>query len=64
MMIEPGAREFLLKTLFTNFTPHYVGNYVKLAVDLISTMKQFGESKLTAKMVITLTDPGNELALT
>jgi len=54
-IIEPGARDLLLSAFFTEFKPAYVGNYVKLAVDLIAMMKKFGEARLTAKVVLTIT---------
>lgn len=61
--VDPGARDFLLETFFTQHNPLYIGNYVKLAADLIATMRKFGEEKLTTKVVLSLTDPGHEFAL-
>jgi hypothetical protein len=61
--IEPGARDFLLQQFFEKYKPRYTGNYVKLAADLIATMRKFGESKVTTKVILALTDPGHELAL-
>lgn len=61
--IEPGARDFLLSEFFAKFAPKYTGNYVKLAADLIATMRTFGEERLTTKIVISLTAPGHDFAL-
>ena len=62
-LIEPGARDYLHLTFFTEHKPKYVGNYVKLAVDLIATMKKFNEPRLTTKVVRALTAPGQEFSL-
>lgn len=61
--LDPGARDFLLQQFFEKYKPRYTGNYVKLAADLISTMRKFGEDKVTTKVVLSLTDPEHEFAL-
>lgn len=61
--VDPGARDFLLQTFFTQHNPLYIGNYVKLAADLIGVMRKFGEERLTTKVVLTVTSPGHEFAL-
>ena len=61
--LDAGARDFLLEQFFSRFKPRYTGNYVKLAADLITEMRKVGESKITTKVVLTLTDPGHEFAL-
>lgn len=62
--VDPGAKDFLLETLFTQHAPRYTGNYVKLAADAIATMRKFGEEKLTTKVVVTTFSPDSQFALT
>lgn len=61
--IDPGAQAFLLEQFFSRYAPRYTGNYVKLAMDLITTMVTAGENAITTKVVLSLTDPSHEWAL-